>query len=221
MKVSEASSRKTVARQSADKRKFVHESHVPEGALTWRSAKQRNVALWAWRNAVSREFAERPRCLRVAWSLDSLFGGDGFAFPADSWFERRIGLPVNKVQQALLALENGGAIIRASAIVDGLAQRRIWPSSQIIPPTVGGDDTPHRGMNIPPTVGGHTQYYKKNRSKSPFSNTLSLARRDAELREAKSQNVSWMRGVDAPAVGPAEPYPEARCSPTDRAAGQG
>jgi hypothetical protein len=200
-------------RHSLDRRTYVHASHTPPDALTWRTATQRNRVLWPWREAVNRKFAERPRCLRVAWLLDCLFGLDGYAFATDSWFERKIGLPINKVQEALLALEQGAAIIRASAIVYGKAQRRIWPNSLIIPPTVGDMDTPHGGSEIPPTVGRHTQYYKNNSRKNGLSTTALAALRDAELRESKAQDRQWMRANGASAEGPAQPHPSLPSSP--------
>jgi hypothetical protein len=203
----------SVTKRPLDRRTFVHASYSPPGALTWRTPAQRGKVLWSWREAVNRKFAERPRCLRVAWLLDCLFGSDGYAFATDSWFERKIGLPINKVQEALLALEQGVAIIRASAIVDDKAQRRIWPSSLIIPPTVGDMDTPHGGCVIPPTVGGHTKYYRKNSQKNGLSTTAQAALRDAELRESKIHNREWMRANGAKAEGPAQPHPSLPCAP--------
>jgi hypothetical protein len=207
LRLSEADVRESKAPRGADRRNFVHASHTPPDALAWRTPAQRNKALWPWREAVNRKFAERPRCLRVAWLLDCLFGEDGYAFATDSWFERKICLPVNKVQEALLALEQGLAIIRASAIVEGKAQRRIWPSSLIIPPTVGNMDTPHRGCEIPPTVGRHTQYYRKSSQKNGLSTTALAARRAATLRETKGQDRESMRADGALAEGPAKPHP--------------
>jgi hypothetical protein len=200
-------------RRGVDRRTFVHASHTPENALTWRTKGQRSHVLWPWREAVNRKFAERPRCLRLAWILDFLFGDDGFAFATDAWFERKIGLPINKVQETLLALERGEAIIRASAIVDDKAQRRIWPSSLIIPPTVGDMDTPHPGTKTPPTVGGHTKYYRKNSRENGLSTTARAALRDAELRESKTQDREWIRANGAMAEGPAKPHPSLPSSP--------
>jgi hypothetical protein len=195
------------ARRSADRRTFVHESYTPADALTWRTARQRNLALWPWRKAVNREFAERARCLRVAWVLDIMFGSDGFAFMADSWFEREVGLPINKVQEALLALEQGGAIIRASTYIEGKAQRRIWPSALILPPTVGDSDTPHRGIEIPPTAGRHTQYYRKNGGNNGLSSTAMAALKESNIRNTKRLDREGMRAKGAMAGGPAKPHP--------------
>ena len=66
-------------------------------------------------------------------------------------------MPVNKVQQVLKDLEDAGAIVRASSFVAGKAQRRIWPSTKIIPPVVGGIHPPTTTGLIPPTAGGEIQ----------------------------------------------------------------
>lgn len=197
LKLSEEDASESEAKQRPDRRTFVHASHTPENAVTWRTKGQRSHVLWPWREAVSRKFAERPRCLRLAWLLDHLFGDYGFAFPTDAWVERKIGLPINKVQETLLALERGEAIIRASAIVDDRAQRRIWPNSLI----------------IPPTVGGHTKYYRKSSRENGLSTTARAAQRDAELRESKTQNCERMRANGAMAEGPAQPHPSLPSSP--------
>jgi hypothetical protein len=123
----------------------------PPGALTWTSAADRNRKLIPWRRAVSMTFAEQPRCLRVALgALDHLFNAKtGYAYPTNAAIADMIGLPINKVQEALLALENDGAIVRLTKITPGgQRQRLIFPATALLPssavtPTVG--------------VGGHPQ----------------------------------------------------------------
>jgi hypothetical protein len=74
---------------------------APSGALRWASATERMT------------FPERPRCLRVAWALDGLFNGkSGYAYPVNADLANMTGLPINKVPDALLALESNGAILR-------------------------------------------------------------------------------------------------------------
>jgi hypothetical protein len=86
---------------------------APSGALPWASAAKRNRKLIPWRPAISMTFAERPRCLRVAWELDGLFNGkSGYAYPVNADLANMSGLPINKVQGGLLALETDGAILR-------------------------------------------------------------------------------------------------------------
>jgi hypothetical protein len=86
---------------------------APPGALTWASAAERNRKLIPWRRAVSMTFAVQPRCLRVAWALDGLFNGkSGYAYPGNDGLANMTGLPINKVQDALLALKSDGAILR-------------------------------------------------------------------------------------------------------------
>jgi hypothetical protein len=118
------------------------ERGIPKDALTWNTARQRWSRMLGWQIAVSTEFAGSARALRIAWLLSSLCQRDGYAFPTDSYISETLGIPVNKVQQALTELERAGAIIRASSFVAGKPQRRIWPSVKIIPPTAGGDGYP-------------------------------------------------------------------------------
>src|SRR6516225_5324139 len=114
---------------------------APPGALTWASGAERNRKLIPWRRAISMTFAERPRCLRVAWALDGLFNGkSGYAYPGNHGLANMTGLPINKVQDALLALESGGAILRITLVTPGggWPQRLIYPATALLPtPTVG------------------------------------------------------------------------------------
>ena len=93
---------------------------APSGALTWGSAAERNKRLMPWRRAVSMTFAEQPRCLRVAWALDHLFNAKtGYAYPLNKHLADMTGLPINKVQDALLAQENDGAILGITRVTPG------------------------------------------------------------------------------------------------------
>jgi len=125
---------------------------APSGALTWGSAAERNRKLIPWRRAISMTFAERPRCLRVAWALDGLFNGkSGYAYPVNADLANMTGLPINKVQDALLALESDGAILRITRVTSGgRRERLIYPATALLP-------TPAGGVAVTPTmgVGGH------------------------------------------------------------------
>jgi hypothetical protein len=84
---------------------------APSGALTWGSAPERNKRLMPWRRDVSMTFAERPRCLRIAWALDHLFNAKtGYAYPLNKRLVDMTGLPINKVQESLATLESDGAL---------------------------------------------------------------------------------------------------------------
>ena len=126
---------------------------APSGALTWGSAAERNKRLMPWRRAVSMTFAEQPRCLRVAWALDHLFNAKtGYAYPLNKHLADMTGLPINKVQDALLALQSDGAILRITRVSGGRRQRLIYPATALLPtPIVGQAVTPTMG------VGGHPQ----------------------------------------------------------------
>jgi len=171
------------------KRRFIRENETPEGALSWASPAKRALAMRQWRNAVGMRFNDAARVLRVAWTLEWLFGKDGFAYATDAFIERETHIPIKKIQAALLELEQAGAIIRASVYVQAKPQRRIWPSTKIAPdifPTVGNINIPHDGSSIFPTVGGQKALRRENRSKSRLSTIASDARRDAERRERRA-----------------------------------
>ena len=163
------------------------ESGTPANALTWSSSREKANALDRWRTAIGKSFPESGRVLRTAWALEWLFGADGFAYPTDGFLSRKLDIPLKKIQATLTELERAGAIIRASVMVRNRAQRRIWPSAEIvrgIPPTMGGIHTPHDGARHTPHNGG-TEYLVKSgaSSKRRFSQTQQAARNDAIIRE--------------------------------------
>jgi len=172
--------------RSPSRRRFIREGSRPAEALIWANNRTRPHALRKWRCAVSAAISDRPRCLRVAWTLEWLFGVNGYAYPTDSFLARELGIQIKHVQAALQHLEKVGAIIRASVFVNGRPERRIWPSSAIIPPTVGNTDTPHDGADLPPVTGRQNTQEGKNTRRMFISSTANAARRDAELREAKA-----------------------------------
>ena len=123
---------------------------APSDTLTWGSAGERNRKLMRWRRAVSMTFAEQPRCLRVAWALDHLFNAKtGYAYPLNKQLAEMIGLPINKIQEALLTLESDGAIVRRSIVSpNGQPQRVIYAATALIPSVEGV------GSPLAPGVGG-------------------------------------------------------------------
>jgi len=156
---------------------------APPGALTWASGAERNRKLIPWRRAISMTFAERPRCLRVAWALDGLFNGkSGYAYPVNADLANMTGLPINKVQDALPSLESDGAILRITRVTPGgRRQRLIYPATALLP-------TPAVGVVVTPTmgVGGHPQqvgaHNLNKRSRLPRTQ-LDYARRQAMARD--------------------------------------
>lgn len=188
------------------RRKFIKRDGYPTTALIWHNNRAKSLALRKWRAAVSRAFSAQASCLRVAWILEWLFGKDGFAYPTDAFIAHETGMALKHVQQAMTALERGGAIIRASVFIDGRPQRRIWPSSLVIPPDVGGMDTPKNAPVIPPNFGGQISQEGKRHGQVYLSRTVLEARRAAQIREQRS--IERMRGEDALADGPAKPHPE-------------
>jgi hypothetical protein len=180
------------------RRRFLSDpADVPVKAQTWRSPSEKAGRLNLWRTAVGRHFPNSGRVLRVAWTLEWMFTTQGFAFPTDAYLARKIGIPVNKIQSALTELERAGGIIRRSVFMRGKAQRRIWPSVEIvggIPPTAGGMDTPRRGDRHT-LHGGGTEYLAKTAaSQNRISATQNAARRDAALRALANER---KRGRDA------------------------
>ena len=133
---------------------------APSDALTWASAGERNKKLMRWRRAVSMTFAEQPRCLRVAWALDHLFNAKtGYAYPHNKQLANMTGLPINKVQEALLILESDGAIVRRSIVrPNGQPQRVIFAATALLPSAEGVGPPLSVGVGGKPPwvgVGGH------------------------------------------------------------------
>jgi hypothetical protein len=160
------------------------EAGTPADALTWKTPKQKYKGMFAWRVAVMVKFVGHDRPVRIAWLLDCLCWKEGFAFATDSYISKTLGIPLNKVQQALTQLERAGAIIRASSFVDGKPQRRIWPSTKIISPATGGMDTPRDGRGDTPRNGGtDSLQYPTTPRRGRISATQQAARLDAERRE--------------------------------------
>jgi hypothetical protein len=108
---------------------------IPSGALTWRSAKERNRLLKLWRHAVSAVYGEQPRAIRVAWMLTDLFNvKKRYCFATNAYLAQETSIAANKLRATLLILENGGAIIRANVTnpVTGQVQRVIYPATAIM-----------------------------------------------------------------------------------------
>lgn len=175
------------------RRKFIPENAIPANAATWRSPKGRAKFFHPWRQAVGRKFSGSPRVLRVAWTLEWLFGKDCYAFATDSYLARQLGVLENNVQEALKDLEENGAIIRRSVLTnDKKAQRRIWASNEIvgvIPPTTRGVDTPYGGVKIPPVIGGQKTYRNTDAG-------LTLTQRQARMSARIAENSARKRGSD-------------------------
>ena len=174
------------------RRQFIGANETPSCAITWTTPYQKAQRLNRWRSAVSRGFPRSARMLVLAWNLEWLFK-DGFAYVSDSYLSRKLGIPVNKIQDSLKALEDGGAIYRASVFVDGKAQRRIWPSKEIVRrmyPVTGGSDTPSDGMQTTPRHGGTEYSRNRSHSKLRMSSTAEAARKQAELAEKRARERS-------------------------------
>jgi hypothetical protein len=123
---------------------------APPHVLSWRSASERNRKLRAWQRAVLTTFGEQPRALRIAWVLHSLFNvRTGFAHPSNPYLARETGLLVNKVQDGLMTLEKGGAIVRVVTRSNSVTRREIYPAATLVgrTPTVGvRGDPQHPGV---------------------------------------------------------------------------
>ncbi|EKS28156.1 hypothetical protein [Afipia felis] len=174
-------------------RRFIKDGSVPENALIWRGNRARGKALRLWRSSVSRAFSARPRCLRVAWMLEWLFGKKGYAFPTDAFLGNELGMNQDHVQEALKDLERGGAIIRASVFVRDKPERRIWPNESILPPDTRGKVTPRRRANDPPDARGQTSQEGSNFPKTFLSRTVLEARRAAQINQQRER-----RTVESP-----------------------
>ena len=138
------------------KRRFIGPQDVPANAPTWGKAKHRALWLHAWRTEVMKKFA--GTAVKIAWCLEwKLSLTKGYAFISDGALSRQTGISIKKIQDGLLDLERGGAIVRASVFVRNEPQRRIWPSAEIlggVSPDLGGSPTPQIGAKHPPDLGG-------------------------------------------------------------------
>jgi hypothetical protein len=170
------------------RRRFIGENETPEHALTWKTAPQRSKLMFAWQLAVMALFSSRAPILRVAWLLSTLCLKEGYAYATDSYIARTLDIQLNHVQAAITALERKGAIVRASSFVAGKPQRRIWPSTKIIPPNHGGMNTPRSGTQDTPQILGTDSLRNTRHQKTPrITPTQTAARKQAELREEADQ----------------------------------
>ena len=104
--------------------------------------------MFAWRCATVAKLKRKATLLSVAWRSIACAGS--YAYATDSYISKVLGIQLNHVQAALTTLEQDGAIIRASVFDNGKPERRIWPSTKIIPPKIGGMDTPEgRTLDTP------------------------------------------------------------------------
>jgi hypothetical protein len=107
---------------------------APSGALSWRSAAGRSKQLRFWRRAVTAVFGVGE--IRVAWALADLFNIErGYAFARNAILAKETSMPINRVQDALLILQKGGAILRWNIPMNGKRWRVIYPAAAIITAT--------------------------------------------------------------------------------------
>jgi hypothetical protein len=147
---------------------------APPGALTWRSAAERNRLLRLWRSAVLATFGNSSRCVRLAWVLsDSFNSKTGYAYASNPYLADETHIPENKMREALRALELGRAITRGWVTHNGKRQRVIYPSAALLPrPSLG-----HGGV---PRQVGHLNLSRRPRLPKT---ELERARLAASLRE--------------------------------------
>jgi hypothetical protein len=142
--------------------------------------------MFEWQLAIGARFATNARTLRIAWLLQSLCLKEGYAYATDGYISRTLSIQKTNVQAALTELERAGAIIRASVFVEGQAQRRIWPSIEIIPLTARGMDTPHGDTrDTPHGEGTDSLGRERTMRRARMSATQEDAKRDAERRAKK------------------------------------
>src|SRR3712207_2649677 len=77
----------------------------PAEALGWSSKREKGRVLVSWREAILARFARESRTIRLAWTIESLVGLRGYAFPGDTWLAAKAGLRVKKLQARLTKLE--------------------------------------------------------------------------------------------------------------------
>ena len=129
-----------------------------------------------------RTFGEQTRALRIAWALDGLFNVQtGYAHPSNAWLSKATGITINKVQQALAELEDGGAIVRR--VLPAQPGRQRW--RKIYPAVLLLDVTPTVGVRGNPQLLGvdnlSTTLPRRPRTQ------LAHAKLDAQRRERRAQ----------------------------------
>ncbi len=166
-------------------RKFLilPEDQTPHAALTWESTAQKRVRLQLWRSAVMKTFGEQARAIRVAWLLSSLFHAErGYAYPTDKYIAKETGVPIKRVQDALAALDDGGAICRVHRVVgENKTQRHIYAARTLIPQHGGTVATPAVGDGRYP----RKLWVQTKKDKRHISPTAALARSAAEQRDRR------------------------------------
>jgi hypothetical protein len=162
---------------------------APHGALTWRTARERNQLLRHWRRYVLTRYGERA--LRVAWVLQDLFNvKTGCAFPSNEYLAAETGMPLRDVEKGLQDLDDE-AIVRI--IKRGRnTSRKIWPKRIFDPSTMDGPRPVH-------TVDTHNL----RRLHTPKSQHA-MARAAAELRQQRQAE----RAPPAEPPQPSPPRPE-------------
>jgi len=168
------------------KRRFIGPQDVPECVPNWEKPKDRAVWLDYWRMAIVQKFA--GSAVKVAWILEWLISfRTRHAFITDGALAKKTGLSVKKIQDALLDLERGGAIVRASVFIRNKPQRRIWPSTEILggnhPKSGVSPTTLIRGKSTPQFGGGEYLVRETGFPRHRISATHEAARKDAWLRE--------------------------------------
>jgi hypothetical protein len=186
---------------------------APPGALTWASPAERNRLLRLWRRAVFAIFGQQARCVRVACVLMGLFNTkSGYAFPTNEYLAEETSIAVNKVREALLILESGGAILRADVTnpATGQMQRVIYPATAIMPRPVLGQEgrSPTLGQRGEPQQSGHQNLRRIPRiQRSQFA----LAKADSARREERKRHgergTASAPKTPAPVAAPGGGYP--------------
>ena len=165
----------------ASRRTFVEPGTTPVGVVHWRrdDHQQRRGNLSRWRRAVLATFKTEVRPVRVAWAIYDLCASRGYAYAGNPHLAVELGMTSKKIDEALNALKNAGAIIVVWVnAANGSKERRIYPATEILAndpipdgwvgsprsktsPSCGGykraKPSPHAGDDVdfryPPTAG--------------------------------------------------------------------
>jgi hypothetical protein len=151
-----------------------YDQHInrPAGALTWRSSRERDEVLAAWRDAVCRHPLSRFD-IRAAWVIRDSLNYDGSTTITDKQLARHLGSTPNKAQAAVRALADVNAIIRVTEMTgtgSGVQRSRtIWAAPVMVggvhPESKGEPYTPPVGVNPVHPYRGGDKY--KDRARAP------------------------------------------------------
>jgi hypothetical protein len=116
-----------VPQKSVSRRVFrlVGPDFVPTNAMS-RAPRVRWDQCRDWRFAIMQTFSHEARPIKIAWALESLSAGRGYAFPSDTALAAMCGLNAAALYLGLRTLEAEGFIARVHVATPSGTERRLF-----------------------------------------------------------------------------------------------